>query len=113
MKQGVFAVMCTISAPLIIFEYIWLIWNWSGGGMFRLITTPVVLLLFLLGLVVITKKMRNRRLKKNVEGMDSFDGFVVANTNRGDCAGNSMYARPQCHDSIAFSIAFWITTKIL
>ena len=64
MKQGVFAVMCTISAPLIIFEYIWLIWNWSGGGMFRLITTPVVLLLSLLGLVVITKKMRNRRLKK-------------------------------------------------
>ncbi len=65
-----------VFVPMIVFEYGWLIWNWGGGGLFRLITTPLVLLLFFMVFIVL-KKMLRQRLKKKMARVLNFSALLL------------------------------------
>lgn len=55
-------VLYAVSVPVALFEYFVLVWFWSGAGIFNLILTPLIFIIYLIIIMYLKKKCKIRNL---------------------------------------------------
>lgn len=58
MKKTSNIIICAVSVPIVLFEYLILLWFWGGADVFNFILTPVIFAIYLIGLIYFKKRIK-------------------------------------------------------
>lgn len=61
-----------VSITIIVFEYIVLLWNWAGGGVFSLLAIPIALCFYLTAFIYLKKSILSKRSEQRLRTAINF-----------------------------------------